>query len=132
MDLAPILDEIDAELYRLAQIRRVVERLSAPPQRKRRRPIARVPAVRPTPIPVPVLTVLPPKLKREYRRKPKPMPRQPKALSAPISDRPIFVPRVAFTAARSEQAKAMEFDPAMLEAAFRQNLKIPSALSSSE
>jgi hypothetical protein len=128
MDLAAILDEIDSELDTLARIRRIVEELAAPTRRKRGSRIAQVPALRPIPVPAPVLTVLPPKLKREYRRKAKPIVLQPTALAAPISEKPVFVPRGAFVAARSEEAKATEFDPAMLEAAFRQNLKIPSAL----
>jgi hypothetical protein len=130
MDLIAICGEIDAELDRLAQIRRIVEGLGAPTRRKRRRPIARVPAVGPIPVPAPVLTVLPPKLRREYRRKAKPIALQSTALAAPISEKPVFVPRAPFVAARSEQVKAAKIDPVALEAAFRQNLKIPSALSS--
>jgi hypothetical protein len=130
MNLAAILDEIDSELDRLARIRRIVEELAAPTRRERRSRLAQVPAVRPIPVPVPVLTVLPPKLKREYRRKAKPIALQPTSLAAPISEKPVFVPRAPFVAARSEEVNATEFDPITLEAAFRQNLNIPSALSS--
>lgn len=129
MDLLSICDEIDAELDRLARIRKIVAELATPTRRRRRRPIAQVLAVRPISVPTPVSTVLPSKLKREYRRKAKPIVPQPTALAAPISDKPVFVPRAPFVAARSEEVKATELDLVTLEAAFRQNLMIPSALS---
>jgi hypothetical protein len=122
MDIAAILHEIDTDIERLQLARSIVMGLTAPTPRKLR------PAKRPQPIrqpataPSPTLTVLPPKTKREYRRRSRPHIDEPRALASAVTSKPVFVPRAAL----ETHPKPMTATPLpsadALEAALRHNL----------
>jgi hypothetical protein len=92
-----IVGEIDAEIEKLQRIRAILEKLLAPesrtiakPRPARRKQVPQI-AVRPEPR----LIVLPPIERREYTRRVPPVLIEPKALAAPASSRPVFVPKAA-------------------------------------
>ena len=97
MDYSAILRAIDVELHKLLQVRSLLAApLKPAPQKKNvsrkrvvKKSVSREPVVKniSAPPPIPVLTILPPKLKREYRRTIKPHVPEPRALAAPRSDK---------------------------------------------
>ncbi|WP_035348060.1 hypothetical protein [Edaphobacter aggregans] len=127
MEIAAILREIDAEIERLQYIRTIVEGLAWPAPRKQKQPRKQKEPRQPKPVPqepiiaTPTLTFLPPKQRTEYRRRKKPAPEQPRALSSAVPDKPVFVPRAAVSALTEIVTKPVEFTPEALEAALRQN-----------
>lgn len=102
MDIAAILRELDAELERLYAIRVIVSSLeeAAPRSTRRKRTVTQKPAqdapavVEQEKKPEPRLVVLPAKMKRQYGPRVRRTVAEPKALAAPISERPVFVPKV--------------------------------------
>jgi hypothetical protein len=121
MDLVPILREIDAEIDRLKRIRKIVHGLSGTIRLPRARKPRQSKATAETPsIPTPPLIILPPKQKREYRRRLKPVAETPGALGPAPSDRPVFVPRAATTV--RTKPNAGEISDNVLEATVRRNL----------
>ena len=121
MNIKLIVGEIDAEIAKLERIRAVLRELLAPKtQTTAKRQPARVKRVRPiSPQPEPRLTVLPPKQQREYTRRVKPVVIEPKALAAPASNRPVFVPKAAL---QETQPAKMTEDRSELEAVMRRKL----------
>jgi hypothetical protein len=119
MDIAEILFEIDAEFERLGRIRTIVEGLAWPPPRKQKKPRWRQPILRELVIAAPRLTILPPRPRSEYRRKPKTV-SEPRALSSAVPEKPVFVPRAAVRSELVTNATEVGLDA--LEAALRQNL----------
>jgi hypothetical protein len=121
MNIEPILREIDAEINKLRQIRSIVERLlqteSQQVLRMRRERLKRAPVADTTP--EPRVIVLPPRPQREYIRRARPTVAAPRALAAPTSSGPIFIPKAALR--RPETAKAAATD-SVLETAMRQKL----------
>ncbi|HEY4358227.1 MAG TPA: hypothetical protein VGN16_20950 [Acidobacteriaceae bacterium] len=125
MNIEAILRELDAEIEKLERVRAMFLSLSSyspsietpkkRPEKKRALPMTPV-------IPEPQLVVLPPKVKREYQPRPKPATSAPRALAAPVSDRPVFVPRVALIPPAAEAAPKPALTAEALEKAVRQNL----------
>lgn len=116
-----IVGEIGAEIERLRRIRAILKELSSPkprmPARRPAVPVKRSPAI--VVQPEPQLIVLPPKQRREYTRRAKPMLFEPKALAAPASNHPAFVPKAALGQSQHGKAAGAETD---LEAVIRQRL----------
>jgi hypothetical protein len=116
-----IVGELDAQIEKLQQIRAILEELLRPKSRgivkPRRARVRRVPQIELKP--EPRLVVLPPKQRREYTRRVKQATIEPKALAAPMSDRPVFVPKAAVQ--ESQPAKAAH-DGSGLEAVMRRKL----------
>jgi hypothetical protein len=92
-----IVGEIDAEIKKLQRIRAILKKLLSPQPRTVAKPqparVKRLPRIAVPP--EPRLIVLPPKRRREYTRVAKPIVIAPKALAAPASNRPVFVPKAA-------------------------------------
>jgi hypothetical protein len=116
-----IVGEIDAEIEKLQRIRAILEHFLVPksrtttkrgPAREKRLPQIEVQ-------PAPRLVVLPPRQRREYTRRVKPVVREPKALAAPISSLPVFVPKAAVQESRPAKATG---DGSGLEAVMRRKL----------
>ena len=87
MNYSAILHEIDVELNKLLQVRDLLAAPLKPEPRKKsvpRKPALKKVSASPT---QPVVTILPPKLKREYRRTIKSHVPEPRALAAPRSDK---------------------------------------------
>jgi len=126
MDIAAILREIDAEIEKLRLIRTIVEELlpSAPQTRirkKRRAPVQRI-LVTPEPIvQQPTLMILPPKVKREYRPRYRPVEQEARALASVIPNGPVFVPKSGVTVPRELINEKTGSDPGALEVAMRKN-----------
>jgi hypothetical protein len=101
-----IVGEIDAEIEKLKRIRAILEQLLSPKPQNMGKP--RRARVRPSPQvelqPEPRLVILPPKRPREYTRRPKQAVVEPKALAAPMSNRPVFVPKAAVRGSAPAQA----------------------------
>jgi hypothetical protein len=111
MDYGSILHEIDAELDRLMKIRAILSGLlqpapatqdtevatAAPAVRRKKSKPQQAPAEERTQVvvPEPQVVVLPPKQKREYRRRSRTHVPEPRALAAPRSDRPVVVQKSA-------------------------------------
>ena len=118
MNIELIVGEIDAEIEKLKRIRAILEQLLTPkPQRiakPRRARIRRLPQVELQP--EPRLVILPPKQPREYTRRVKQAAVEPKALAAPMSNRPVFVPKAAV---RESQPAQAAHDGSGLEAVMR-------------
>jgi hypothetical protein len=116
-----IVGEIDAEIEKLKRIRAILEQLLTPKARKTAKP--RRASVRPLPQlelrPEPRLVILPPKRPREYTHRAKQAVVEPKALAAPISNRPVFVPKAAVP--DSQPAQTVH-DASGLEALMRRKL----------
>ena len=128
MDIESILHELDAEIEKLERVRAMFLNLSSYTQLaekpKKKLEKKRTVAAPETPvIPDPQIVILPPKVKREYQPRVRAVAQEPRALAAPVSDRPVFVPRVAVVtpASKSEAAKPT-FTAEELEKALRQNL----------
>ena len=121
MNIELIVGEIDAEIEKLKRIRAILEQLlTLKPQRiakPRRARIRRLPQVELQP--EPRLVILPPKQPREYTRRVKQAAVEPKALAAPMSNRPVFVPKAAV---RESQPAQPVHDATGLEALMRWKL----------
>lgn len=135
MDIKTILRLIDAEIEKLQRARSILVALSQPetrqvakprrasvkrtskPAKRITKPAKRVPELELQP--EPRLTVLPPKQKREYTRQVKPRTVVPSAFTAPLSSRPVFVPKAA---AQKPQPTNSPRPPIDLEAAMRKKL----------
>src|SRR5579864_2512203 len=123
MDLASILHQIDAEITKLQRIREIVQALagrsphlsSQVPRRFRR-----AAAVPPPSMPAPELVILPPKQKREYSPRVKPIQTVSRALGPAPSERPVFVSRASLTAQVEQDREPVVVHS--LEAVVRQNL----------
>jgi hypothetical protein len=116
-----IVGEIDAEINKLQRIRAVLKELLTPKPRTiaKQRP-ARVRRLSQIAVqPEPRLVVLPPRQRREYARRVKAVVIEPKALTAPVSSLPVFVPKAA--APESQAAKAAG-EGSNLEAVMRRKL----------
>lgn len=131
MDITAILRQIDAELDRLESIRGIVSSLgegSSQGNRRRRtqRPApAELPslAVEPETAPEPRLVIVPAKIKREYGPRPRRKAIVPTALTAPASERPLFVPKPRASDAPVAKPEPMPIpDTEAMEAALRRNL----------
>ena len=123
MDLASILHQIDAELTKLQRIREIVQGLAGSGQQSSlQKPRNSMPTAVPPSLSTsaPELVILPPKERREYRSRLKPLPTVVRALGPAPSDRPVFVPR-ASVPFRAEQDRGLP-ELHLLEAAVRQNL----------
>jgi hypothetical protein len=123
MDFKTILFQLDQEIEKLKSIRKVLAGLASPvrPQSpaKRSRRKAAFKAIQ---APEPRLIVLPPITKREYGRRLRSVPQMPKALAAPISTKPVFVPKTSLAAPRERVTNRSEMSPDALEAVLRRNL----------
>lgn len=121
MNIKAILREIDAEIEKLQRIRLIFKGLLEPKPRQIAR-TRRARVKRPSVVeikPEPHLIVLPPKQKREYTHRIKPNVIEPKALAAPVSNRPVFVPKTVVQEPRTATIIGAAND---LEATIRQNL----------
>lgn len=132
MDFSPYLREIDTELALLKNVRRMLMELrepmlmtkSAAPQKAAVavvvEPVAPVLA---EPAAEPMLTVVPPRQKREYHRRSRHA-AEVKAIGGTIPQGPVFVkPAVVVAAPAKTAAPApVEMDAAALEAAIRRKL----------
>lgn len=126
MDIQQILREIDAEIEKLQRARAILEHLSRPTKKKRLakpKPARDQRPFRNELIPEPRLIVLPPKPKREYTRRIKVRITRPTALAAPLSTKPVFVPRAMEPALQTEKSKEQrKISDDALEAAMRRKL----------
>jgi len=122
MDVAAILRELDAEIEKLERARKIIQSLAYPPRNRRRKP--RHASVLPAIVanPEPQIVVLPPKMRREYRPRVKPMERTAVALAPARFDKAVFVPRVVVSPPIATTPKTAEFNADVFEAAVRQNL----------
>ena len=106
MNIELIVGEINAEIEKLKRIRAILEQLLTPRPQKiakpRRARMRRLPQVKLQP--EPRLVILPPKKRREYTRRVKQAALEPKALAAPMSNRPVFVPKAAVRESQPAQA----------------------------
>lgn len=121
MNIELIVGEIDAEIEKLKRIRAILEQLLTPKPEQFTKPRpARLQSLPQIELrPEPRLVILPPKRTREYTRKVKQAAVEPKALAAPMSNRPVFVPKAAI--GTSQPAKAAQ-DGSGLEALIRRKL----------
>ncbi|SNT29863.1 hypothetical protein SAMN05421770_10732 [Granulicella rosea] len=122
MNTELILRGIDAEIDKLLRVRAILLEVAEPapikPVSVKRAYAKRAPVVDAEP--EPRVTILPPRQKREYTRRPKPAATAPNALSASVSDKPVFVPKTAPLAIPAQAAPPP--DDSALEAAMRQHL----------
>lgn len=93
MDIAAILREIDAELDKLMQVRRILSELIEPSPQKRVRAKRATPRL-PQPAAEPQIIVLPPKLKREYHRRVKQHVPEPRAIGGAVPNAPVVVRKI--------------------------------------
>jgi hypothetical protein len=116
-----IVGEIDAEIEKLKRIRAILEQLLTPKSQRiakpRRARVRHLPQMERQP--EPRLVVLPPKQQREYTRRVKQAAVEPKALTAPLSNRPVFVPKAGI---RESQPAKVAHDGSALEALMRRKL----------
>lgn len=126
MDFQRILREIDAEIEKLQRARAILAHLSHPTKKRKRARAKPARAQRSTKteiVPEPRLIILPPKPKREYTRRIKPSVSEPTALAAPISTKPVFVPRATESAPQIDKSKEQrETNENALEATMRRKL----------
>ena len=122
MDIAAILHEIDAEIEKLERAREVIARLYRPVRHREKKPKRAQTITATTPRAEPALIVLPPSAKREYRTRAKLTPQTARALAAPVSLDPVFVPRAILLDLPDPDPRVNEFDPQAIEAAMKQNL----------
>lgn len=124
MDIESIVRELDFEIEKLQRIRQIIQGLLSPARRIR-------PGKKSAPKSIVLtqsaidkqesrVTILPPKVKREYRRTIRPNSQMPNALGAPIPVRPVFVPRIVPKHEHLSQAKELNLE--ILEAAVRHRL----------
>ena len=133
MNYSAILHAIDVELHKLLQVRNLLAGpLKLAPQKKS---VSRKPAVKKSISREPVdekisaprlesvVTVLPPKLKREYRRTVKPHVPEPRALAAPRFDKVVvhMKPKASLQIVATP-VSASQVSPETLEAVMRQKL----------
>lgn len=116
-----IVGEIDAEIEKLQRIRAILEELLRSKSRRVAKPlpvrVRRLPQIE---IQLePRLVVLPPKQQREYTRRVKQVVIVPKALAAPMSNHPVFVPKAAAPESQPAKGAGAESD---LEAVMRRRL----------
>lgn len=129
MDFTPYLREIDQELAQLHTVRRMLMELREPVlinepvvPRSSAAPVVAEPVVAEPLVVEPSLTIVPPKQKREYHRRGR-VAAEPKAIGAPIPERPVFVkPVVVAAPAKVEVPAPVELDVVALEAAMRRKL----------
>ena len=119
MDYSAILRAIDVELDKLLQVRKLLTEDLKPPAPKKS--ASRKPVVKKSVVPPwqPAVTVLPPRIKREYRRKIKPHVPEPRALAAPRFNTVVVHTPVGKVAT---PAVAPQVDSETLEAVMRQKL----------
>ena len=121
MDFKRIVGEIDAEIVKLQHIRAILQELVTPKSRAVATPrparVERIPS--PEIKPEPRLVILPPRARREYTRRAKPTLVEPKALAAPMSTLPVFVPKTGIPESQKPKSADTEVD---LEAAIRRQL----------
>lgn len=126
MDFQRILQEIDAEIEQLQRARTVLEQLSRPTKKRKLakpKPARDEQSTKAEIVSEPRLIVLPPKLKHEYTRRIKLPVTAPTALAAPLSAKPVFVPKATGPALQSEKSKEhREVNDDALEAAMRRKL----------
>lgn len=119
MDFTPYLREIEAELAQWKAVRRMLMELRETVLSEPVAMAAPAPHVMAAPVPAePTLTIVPPKQKREYHRRARAA-AEPKALGAPIPQRPVFVKPVVVAPVKAEAVVRPELDAASLEAAVR-------------
>lgn len=113
------IELIAGEIEKLQRIRAILKELWSPQLRTgaRRQPARqkRLPPIAAQS--EPRLLVLPPKQRREYTPRAKAIRLERRALAAPASDRPIFVPKAAIRESRAANVTA---DESNLEAVMRQ------------
>jgi hypothetical protein len=127
MDIAAILQELDAEIETLECIRTILEGLSDHPVKRTRRGTRNIPKqIPPAPSGVavtePKLIVLPPKVVRRRIRSARVALPEPRALAAPLSERPIFVARPVVPVTTPEGPSETTISHAALESAVRRNI----------
>ena len=122
MDIATILHEIDAEIEKLERAREIIAGLYRPVRRTEKKSKKAQTVTATIPRAEPTLVVLPPRTKREYRTRVKVTPQTTRALAAPVSLDPVFVPRAISLDLPDPDPGVNEFDPQAMEAAMRQNL----------
>lgn len=132
MNIAAILSEIDAEIETLRDIRSIIQELSAPvrPLRRKRKRTSSQPQeighveLRVEVLPrielLPQIKVMPPKQRREYRPRTKPVLEMPRALARAPSTQPVFVRRTVLETKPVFTAPGL--NETALEAVVRQNL----------
>ena len=116
-----IIGEIDAEIEKLVRIRAILEKLLVPKSRTNAKPrpvrLKQVPQI--VVQAEPRLVVLPPQQRREYTRRVQRALIEPKALAAPASNLPVFVPKAAI---REVQPAKVAGHVTGLEAVMRRKL----------
>lgn len=121
MNTETIVGQIDAEIEKLQRIRAIFEELLTPKPQVDAKP--RPASLKPVPVSAtkvePRIIVVPPKERREYKRRVKPINVQPNALSAPVSSLPVFVPKAVVRQAPGERAASAD---SVVEAAIRRKL----------
>jgi hypothetical protein len=123
MDVASILRQIDAEITKLQRIREIVHgvagsgRRSSSRKQRRLKPTVAQPSL---PISVRELVILPPKQKREYSPRVKPIQIVSRALGPAPSDRPVFVSRATIASRFEQRSDSTEVHS--LEALVRKNM----------
>ena len=122
LNIAAILHEIDAEIEKLKQAREIIAGLYRPVRRTEQKSKKAQTVTATIPRAEPALVVLPPRAKREYRTRAKPTPQTARALAAPVSLDPVFVPRATSLDLPAPDPRVNEFDPQAIEAAMKQNL----------
>lgn len=122
MDIAAILHAIDAEIEKLERVREIIAGLYRPVRRMQKKPkrAQTVPAM--IPHAEPTLVIVPPRTKREYRTRVTATSQTARALAAPVSLDPVFVPRAVSLDSPARDPRIDEFDPQAMETAIRQNL----------
>lgn len=119
MNIELIVGQIDDEIEKLKSIRVVLQAFLEPKLRAAAKP-------RPARInralkaePEPRLVILPPKQRREYTRRVRPVRVESKALAAPVSSLPVFVPKAVLRPSAIERIEPAE---GALEVAMRRKL----------
>ena len=128
MDIASIVRQIDAEIDKLERARAILSNINALvplPWKTNRSPQVedQTTEEESSADALPRLTVVPAKMKREYRRSQR-FAREPRALCSEVPDRPVFVPRPAETEHREHVVTMPEMSDDALEAALRHNLLV--------
>ena len=123
MDYSAILHAIDVELNKLLQVRKLLTEDLKP--RAPKKSVSRKAVVKKSVVPPaqPVVTILPPRIKREYRRKIKPHVPVHRALAAPRSTQVVvhMPPKTSLQGAARPDTTA-QVAPETLEAVMRQKL----------
>jgi hypothetical protein len=128
MDIASALREIDAVIARLEGARAILTgpvALAPRKHRSLRKPEVKLPQLAAPVAEPPAVTVIPPKVRREYRRRHKTVAAtpEPRSLSSSVPPAPVFVPRAGIPIASGELgAIDTAHDTESLEAVMRRNL----------